>query len=64
MAHMTSTSRAVVCKGRLLLRLPVPGCLLHECVDTLGAQMLSLGVEGTHMGLEVENPFHAAEATS
>lgn len=41
----------------------MPGYLLHECVDTLGAQMLLLGVEGTHVGLEVEIQFHAVEVT-
>lgn len=38
--------------------------LLREYVDTLGAQMLLLGVEGTHVGSEVEIQFHAAEVMS
>lgn len=38
--------------------------LLREYVDTLGTQMLLLGVEGTHVGSEVEIQFHAVEVMS
>lgn len=39
----------------------MPGSLLRECVDALCAQMLLLGIEGTHVGSEVEIQFHAVE---